>query len=134
MIDGQKVFTTHAQDADYIWLAARTDPDAPKHKGISIILVPTKSPGFSVTPIYTLGGERTNVTYYEGVRVPVENRVGPEHQGLFHDGEYRDVITLAAYRAHWQTLVREFGHMRGTDRVARGATIALPSATNGRDP
>jgi alkylation response protein AidB-like acyl-CoA dehydrogenase len=81
VIDGQKVFTTHAQDADYVWLAARTDPDAPKHKGLSIILVPTDSPGFSVTPIYTLGGERTNATYYEGVRVPVANRVGAEHDG-----------------------------------------------------
>ena len=98
VIDGQKVFTTHAQDADYIWLAARTDPDAPKHKGISIILVPTKSPGFSVTPIYTLGGERTNVTYYEGVRVPVENRVGPEHQGwrLITSQLNHERITLAA--------------------------------------
>ncbi|MCC6763922.1 MAG: acyl-CoA dehydrogenase family protein [Deltaproteobacteria bacterium] len=81
VIDGQKIFTTHAQDADYIWLAARTDPEAPKHKGISIILVPTSTPGFSVTPIHTLGGERTNATYYEGVRVPVSNRVGPEHEG-----------------------------------------------------
>jgi alkylation response protein AidB-like acyl-CoA dehydrogenase len=81
VIDGQKIFTTHAQDADYIWLAARTDPAAPKHKGISIILVPTATPGFSVTPIQTLGGERTNATYYEGVRVPVANRVGPEHEG-----------------------------------------------------
>jgi hypothetical protein len=98
VIDGQKIFTTHAQDADYIWLAARTDPDAPKHKGISIILVPTSSPGFSVTPIYTLGGERTNVTYYEGVRVPVENRVGPEHQGwrLITSQLNHERITLAA--------------------------------------
>jgi len=98
VIDGQKVFTTHAQDADYIWLAARTDPDAPKHKGISIILVPTSSRGFSVTPIYTLGGERTNVTYYEGVRVPVENRVGPEHRGwrLITSQLNHERITLAA--------------------------------------
>ncbi|MFP6661841.1 MAG: acyl-CoA dehydrogenase family protein [Myxococcota bacterium] len=81
VINGQKVWTTHGQDADYIWLAARTDPDAPKHKGISILLVPTSDPGFSVTPIYTLGRERTNVTYYKDVRVPVTNRVGPENAG-----------------------------------------------------
>jgi alkylation response protein AidB-like acyl-CoA dehydrogenase len=81
VINGQKVWTTHGQDADYIWLAARTDPDAPKHKGISIILVPTTDPGFSVTPIYTLGRERTNVTYYKDVRVPVSNLVGPENAG-----------------------------------------------------
>jgi alkylation response protein AidB-like acyl-CoA dehydrogenase len=81
VVNGQKVFTTHAHDAHYIWLAARTDPDAPKHKGISILLVPTDSPGFSVTPIYTLGRERTNATFYENVRVPVENLVGPENGG-----------------------------------------------------
>jgi alkylation response protein AidB-like acyl-CoA dehydrogenase len=81
VINGQKVFTTHAHDADYIWLAARTDPDAPKHKGITILLVPTASPGFSVTPIHTLGGERTNATYYQDVRVPVSNAVGPVNGG-----------------------------------------------------
>jgi 3-oxocholest-4-en-26-oyl-CoA dehydrogenase alpha subunit len=81
VIHGQKIYTTHAHDADYVWLAARTDPDAPKHKGITIILVPTSSPGFSVTPIRTLGGERTNATYYENVRVPVTNTVGPVNGG-----------------------------------------------------
>jgi len=98
VIDGQKVYTTHAHDAEYIWLAARTDPDAPrKHKGISIILVPTDAPGFSVTPIYTLGGERTNTTYYDNVRVPVTNRVGPENAGwqLITSQLNHERITLA---------------------------------------
>jgi alkylation response protein AidB-like acyl-CoA dehydrogenase len=81
VINGQKIYTTHAHDADYIWLAARTDPDAPKHKGITILLVPTTSPGFTVTPIRTLGGERTNATYYENVRVPVANTIGPVNGG-----------------------------------------------------
>jgi len=80
-INGQKIFTTHAQDADYIWLAARTDPDARKHAGISIILVPTSAPGFSCTPIRTIGGELTNATYFEDVRVPYENLIGPENGG-----------------------------------------------------
>ena len=98
VINGQKIFTTHAHDAEYIWLAARTDPDAPKHKGISMILVPTDTPGFSVTPIYTLGGERTNATYYEDVRVPVSNRVGPENAGwkLITSQLNHERITLAA--------------------------------------
>jgi alkylation response protein AidB-like acyl-CoA dehydrogenase len=98
VINGQKSFTTHAHDADYIWLAARTDPDAPKHKGISIILVPTDSPGFSYTPIYTLGRERTNSTFYEDVRVPVSNRVGPENAGwmLITSQLNHERITLAA--------------------------------------
>jgi alkylation response protein AidB-like acyl-CoA dehydrogenase len=81
VVNGQKSFTTHAHDADYIWLAARTDPDAPKHKGISILLVPTNAAGFSCTPIRTMTGERTNATFFEDVRVPVANRVGPENAG-----------------------------------------------------
>ena len=81
VINGQKIFTTHAHDADFIWLAARTDPDAPKHKGISIILVPTSAPGFSTTPIRTLGGERSNATYYQDVCVPLTHTVGPVNGG-----------------------------------------------------
>jgi len=98
LINGQKLFTTHAQDADYIWLAVRTDPDAPKHKGISIILVPTDTPGFSLTPIYTLGRERTNATFYENVRVPLANLVGPENSGwtLITSQLNHERITLAA--------------------------------------
>ncbi|MBW5484728.1 acyl-CoA dehydrogenase family protein [Streptomyces bambusae] len=81
LIDGQKIFTSNAQNADWIWLACRTDPDAPKHKGISILLVPTDSPGFSWTPIETVGGQTTTATYYDAVRVPAGNLVGPEHGG-----------------------------------------------------
>ncbi len=81
VIDGSKIFTSGANQADYIWLACRTDPDAPKHKGISIILVPTSSPGFSWTPIVTVGGNTTTATYYDSVRVPVANRVGDENEG-----------------------------------------------------
>lgn len=80
VINGQKVFTTNAHMADYIWLAARTDPDAPKHKGISIFLVPTNLPGFSVTPM-NLIGERSNVSYYDNVRVPLSALVGEENKG-----------------------------------------------------
>jgi alkylation response protein AidB-like acyl-CoA dehydrogenase len=81
VVNGSKVFTSGAQDADYIWLAVRTDPDAPKHKGISILLVPTTSPGFKVSPIVTVGGVRTNATYYDDLRVPAANLVGRENEG-----------------------------------------------------
>jgi len=81
VIDGQKVFTSLAEYADYIWLAVRTDPEAQRHKGISIVMVDTKAKGFSLSPIHTLGGNRTNATYYEGVRVPVSARVGRENEG-----------------------------------------------------
>ncbi|MCX4628917.1 acyl-CoA dehydrogenase family protein [Streptomyces sp. NBC_01443] len=81
VVDGQKIFTSNAQNADWIWLACRTDPDAPKHKGISIILVPTDAPGFAWTPIDTVGGLTTTSTYYDSLRVPAGNLVGPEHGG-----------------------------------------------------
>ncbi|NMI59452.1 MULTISPECIES: acyl-CoA dehydrogenase family protein [unclassified Streptomyces] len=81
LIDGQKIFTSNAQHADWIWLACRTDPDAPKHRGISIVLVPTDAPGFSWTPIETVGGLTTTATYYDGIRVPSSNLVGEENCG-----------------------------------------------------
>jgi hypothetical protein len=81
VINGQKVFTTGGHDADWVWLACRTDPDAPKHKGISIILVPTDVAGFKHTPIHLLGGGFTTATYYEDVRVPLSNVVLEENAG-----------------------------------------------------
>ncbi|WP_326619564.1 acyl-CoA dehydrogenase family protein [Streptomyces decoyicus] len=81
LINGAKSFTSNAHQADWVWLACRTDPDAPKHQGISIILVPTGAPGFSWTPIETVGGLTTTATYYDGVRVPAGNLVGEENAG-----------------------------------------------------
>ena len=81
VINGNKVYTSGANQADYIWLACRTDPDAPKHKGISILIVPTSSPGFSWTPIVTVGDVTTTATYYADVIVPAENVVGALHGG-----------------------------------------------------
>jgi 3-oxocholest-4-en-26-oyl-CoA dehydrogenase alpha subunit len=81
VVNGQKVFTTGGHDADFIWLACRTDPDAPKHKGISILCVDTSLAGFKWTPIWTLGGGHTNATYYEDVRVPADMLVGEENGG-----------------------------------------------------
>jgi len=82
VVDGQKIFTTGAHEADYIWLACRTDPAASRHKGISILIVDTRDPGFSWTPIITHdGAHHVNATYYAGVRVPVRMRVGAENGG-----------------------------------------------------
>ncbi|MFF1915206.1 acyl-CoA dehydrogenase family protein [Streptomyces sp. NPDC058239] len=81
VIDGQKIFTSNAQNADWIWLACRTDPDAPKHQGISIILVPTDAPGFAWTPIETVGGLTTTSTYYDAIRVPATHLVGAQNGG-----------------------------------------------------
>ena len=102
VINGNKVFTSGADDADYVWLACRTDPDAPKHKGISLVIVPTSSPGFKVTPIVTVGGTRTTATYYDDVRVPVANCVGGENEG-------------------WKMITTQLNH----ERVGLGALAGL---------
>jgi alkylation response protein AidB-like acyl-CoA dehydrogenase len=81
LVNGQKVFTTGGHDADFVWLACRTDPEAPKHKGISILIVDTKLPGFKWTPIHSVGGGHTNATYYEDMRVPIDMLVGEENGG-----------------------------------------------------
>ncbi|MEW2352215.1 acyl-CoA dehydrogenase family protein [Spirillospora sp. NPDC029432] len=87
VIDGSKIFTSGANTADHIWLAARTDPDAPKHKGISIITVPTDAEGFSWSPIQCVGGMVVTATYYSGVRVPAGNVIGEV------DGGWRLITT-----------------------------------------
>ena len=81
VINGQKLFTSAIQYADYVWLAARTDPDAPKHKGLSVFIVPVDTPGFHWTPLATIAGDITSTTFYEDVRVPAENLVGAENEG-----------------------------------------------------
>jgi alkylation response protein AidB-like acyl-CoA dehydrogenase len=128
VINGQKLFTTHGQDAEYIWLAARTDPDAPKHKGISIILVPTDAPGFSFTLIPTLGSETTTATYYEDVRVPVSNRVGPENMGwsLITSQLNLERITLAAPGLADRLLDEVWGWAEKTDAPEGGRMLDRP--------
>ncbi|MCP4004138.1 MAG: acyl-CoA dehydrogenase [bacterium] len=81
VINGQKTWTSLADFADYIWLAARTDPDVKKHRGISMLIVPTTAPGFKLTEIRTMADVRTNATYYDNVRVPAHYLVGGENNG-----------------------------------------------------
>ncbi len=81
VINGTKMFTSGATDTDYIWLAARTDPVAKKHKGITMFIVPADTPGFSAAPIHTLSGSATAMSYYDNVRVPKENIVGGVNGG-----------------------------------------------------
>jgi len=81
VINGQKMWTSLIQYADYVWLAARTDPDAVKHKGLSILIVPTDAEGFSWTPVHTMAGPTTSATYYQDVRVPATALVGEENRG-----------------------------------------------------
>jgi 3-oxo-4-pregnene-20-carboxyl-CoA dehydrogenase beta subunit len=82
VVNGQKIFTTGAHDADFVWLACRTGPPGSRHRGLSILIVDTRDPGFSWTPIITCdGAHHVNATYYTDVRVPVGMRVGEENEG-----------------------------------------------------
>jgi alkylation response protein AidB-like acyl-CoA dehydrogenase len=112
VINGQKMWTSLIQYADWIWLACRTDPDLPRHKGLSMILVPADAPGVSWTPVETLAGVGTSATYYEDVRVPVSNLVGELNGGwslmtnqLNHE---RVALTSAAPLTHSVDLVRRW--------------------------
>jgi len=81
VINGQKMFTTNAQLADYVFLLTRTNPDVAKHKGLTMFLVPMDQPGVEVQAVYTLSGERTNITFYNDVRVSDEWRIGEVDEG-----------------------------------------------------
>ncbi|MGQ0830940.1 MAG: acyl-CoA dehydrogenase, partial [Microthrixaceae bacterium] len=81
VIDGQKMFTTMAHEAQYVFLLTRTNLDAPKHKGLTMFLVPMDTPGIEITPMPTMGGERTNITFYSDVHVPDSCRVGEVDAG-----------------------------------------------------
>ena len=112
VINGQKMWTSLIQYADWVWLACRTDPELPRHKGLSMILVPTDAEGFSYTPVHTVAGVSTSATYYEDVRVPASNLVGELNGGwplmtnqLNHE---RVALTSAAPLQHSIRLVREW--------------------------
>jgi alkylation response protein AidB-like acyl-CoA dehydrogenase len=117
VVNGQKLWTTGGHQADYVWLAVRTDPDAPKHKGISILIVDTTDPGYSWTPIITAdGSHHVNATYYNDVRVPVDMLVGEENQGW-------KLITTQLN--HERVMLGPAGRIEGLrDRVVDWATKA----------
>ncbi|MFF2774199.1 acyl-CoA dehydrogenase family protein [Streptomyces sp. NPDC058052] len=99
VVNGQKIWTTNGDTADWVWLAVRTDPDAAPHKGITMLLVPTTDPGYSCTVINTLASHDTTASYYDDVRVPVTRRVGEENKGwrLITNQLNHERVTLAAH-------------------------------------
>ncbi len=140
MINGQKIFTSAIQYADYVWLAARTDPDAPKHKGLSVFIVPVDTPGFHWTPLPTIAGDITSSTFYEDVRVPAANLVGAENQGwklitnqLNHE---RVAICPASGLLRSLTEVRRWAQEHRSARRTRGHRAASGSRSSwpGRTP
>ena len=129
VINGTKMFTSGATDTDYIWLAARTDPDAKKHKGITMFIVPADSPGFSAAPIHTLSGSATAMSYYENVRVPKESVVGGVNGGwkLITTQLNHERVGLAAFGS--ATYARTEGVIawaRDTETPEGGKMIDLP--------
>ncbi len=83
VINGQKIYTSAAHYSTHIWLAARTDPNEPKHRGVSLMIVPLDSPGITIRPLWTMGDGRTNEVFFEDVRIPRDNLVGEENRGFY---------------------------------------------------
>ncbi len=98
VINGQKMWTSLSSDSDYCWLAVRTDPDAAKHKGISLIIVPMDTPGITLSPLNLLGSHDINAVFYEDVVVPAANVVGGENHGwkLITNQLNHERVTLCA--------------------------------------
>ncbi|MEU6607108.1 acyl-CoA dehydrogenase family protein [Streptomyces shenzhenensis] len=120
VVNGQKIWTTNGDTADWVWLAVRTDPGAPPHRGITMLLVPTSDPGYSCTVINTLASHDTTASYYEDIRVPVSRRVGAENQGwrLITNQLNHERVTLAA---HGTTAIRA---LHDVQRWAAGTKLA----------
>lgn len=84
VVNGQKIWSSGAHRADWMFMLTRTDPDAPKHRGISMLLVDLKSPGIQLQPLIDMSGSHVfNQEYFDNVRVPVRNRVGDENRGWY---------------------------------------------------
>ncbi|GAA4803541.1 acyl-CoA dehydrogenase family protein [Tomitella cavernea] len=128
VINGNKIFTSAGVYADWVWLAVRTDPDAPRHKGISVVLVPTSSPGFSVTEIHTVGGISTSATYYEDVRVPISNVVGELNKGwgLITNQLNHERVALAARGGIANELLSEVLEWAKAEPYGDGHVYDLP--------
>jgi alkylation response protein AidB-like acyl-CoA dehydrogenase len=140
IINGQKMFTTNAQEADYAFMLTRTNPDVPKHQGLTTFLVPLKQPGVEIRPVRTISGERTNLTFYTDVRVDDSLRIGEvdggwetmavgltlERAGAHGGGS----VALLAAMEHWAaTATDDDGRPRAEDPSVR-ARLGRAAAEN----
>jgi alkylation response protein AidB-like acyl-CoA dehydrogenase len=107
ILNGNKVFTTQAHFVKYCWLAARTDPTVSKHRGISLFIVDMKTPGITIRPMPCMGGERTNETFWDNVKVPVANRVGEENEGWTLISTALGLERLVPFNTTWARLLFE---------------------------
>jgi alkylation response protein AidB-like acyl-CoA dehydrogenase len=121
VINGQKMFTSGAELASYVILITRTDPDAPKHKGITVFLVPLDRPGIEIRPVHTFMDERTNATFYQDVRIEDRYRLGEVNAGA---KTLAAALTLEQGGGYYHLLIREMAHAvvewaRGKQREGR---------------
>lgn len=121
VIDGQKIYTSYVHRSEYCLVAVRTDPASRRHEGISLLIVDVDSPGIGVAPLWGMGDIRTNVTYWDQVRVPTANLLGEEGKGWTYLGTHLDVerltsFTVDALRAPFDDLV---DHVRRASRGGR---------------
>jgi alkylation response protein AidB-like acyl-CoA dehydrogenase len=126
VINGQKIWTSNAHHADWIFLLARTDPDAPKHRGISFFLIDMKSPGISIRPLINLANQHGfNETFFDSVRVPAENLVGEENRGWYIAATTLDFERSGINRiaTATRTLNAIAGHVRATPSLRRRAEV-----------
>ena len=117
-LDGQKIWTTSAHFADWYWVGARTDPNAPKHDGLSLFLIPMDHPGLTVQAMPTIGDERTNAVYFDGVRVHDDYRVGELGGGFRYISEALDLerFTMFTFSPIEQRLEELVDHVRAATR------------------
>ncbi|MER8115001.1 acyl-CoA dehydrogenase family protein [Streptomyces sp. NPDC094031] len=125
IVNGQKIWTTNGDTADWVWLAVRTDPEAPPHQGITMLLVPTSDPGYSCTVINTLASHDTTASYYENIRVPVSRRVGAENQGwrLITNQLNHERVTLAAHGTMAVRALYDVQHWAARTELADGRRV-----------
>lgn len=129
VMNGQKVFNTAAHFGEYHWLGARTDATGPKHRGISLFVVPMDSPGITVRPLWTMAGWRTNEVFYDNVRVPKRNLVGEKNRGWYHIAtalDFERSFTIGHLRRDLEHLVQ---YCRETKRDGK-ALSEDPSVRN----
>lgn len=96
IINGQKIFTSHGHFADYIYMSTRTDTEAPKHRGITLFIVPMKHPGVTIRPLWTMGGGRVNQVFFDDVRVGLDAMVGEKNRGWYHQAATLDLERSAS--------------------------------------
>ena len=125
VVNGQKVFTSLAGDADYIWLATRTNPDAPKHEGISMLAIDLKTPGIRVDPMHLLSEHDINTVFFDDVRVPATCLVGKEHAGwrLITSQLNHERVTLCSAGLLAQAYEETVAWARATERPEGGRVI-----------